>query len=884
MALNNLGLGFIFTARNLASGTLNRLRTQLGGLGTSSHAAGIAMSAGFAIAAGGVANLIIGVGLLGGALTLAGAAGNFEQQMSLVGRLADASGERLENLRNAAIEAGLATKFSPDEAVEGLRNLITAGLQAEQAAEALTPSLQVAEFGLIDVASAGAAVVGSMNAFRSQGLSAQQIADRLATAMARTNFQAQDFDVGLAAVAGTAGLFNQTLDTTLVGLGLLRNMNIGASRAATGLREAIRRLASDARAQAEAISLIGREGLFKEDGSGIDNILEVMERLRVATQDLSADQRDQKIATILGARGLQLYAAVAGAEFRQTLADGTTQILRGIDAARELERQMENSAGMARQLQAAVSEGNYAGVVNVLKGVGQTMLVELGRPIAEVLIPVVVLLRDSLAALTRFVNRVPLPIKKVMAAFLLLAGVMFTGAGIVGILTGVIVMLIPFLKAIAIGFLIALAAMGPFIVGVSAVIGAIVLLRQAVRLNVGGIAKFFEQAYNRVRLVFQALTQLFTQGGFSGEVRDEMNRAENQGIRQFVINIFRIWGRIREFFRGVQIGFSRVALALGPTFEALKTALTELARAFGFVQDGVGGLADTDMDSWAETGARVGGILADVLERIVVGITVFATIWARTIEFFRTAWKQIGPIFTFIGEKIGELAEEFEAMFQEMGLFSPQADRMTTAGEIIGGALSLVAAAIGGVIVGIVQFVRGIVWLVRTSMRASAIIGDFFTRMSIRVQTTFQNMVDAIRNALDRVIAMVGGIVQKIPPGIRTVGMDDIISAGTDAESRIAGRNRAIAERSQVAEQRISTEGTARTRAFEAAAQARAEARDRQMASVMEAIRTERERDRAEATRPINVSIDGEVVASAVDRANRRAGARGFTPVPANSD
>src|SRR3990172_1433404 len=122
MSLNNMGMGFVFTARNLATGTINRLRGQLGGLSNQSRLTGLAMKAGFGIAAGAVANLVIGLGILGTAFSLAGYAGNFEQQMSLVGELAGASGERLEALRTAAIEAGLATKFSPDEAVEGLRN------------------------------------------------------------------------------------------------------------------------------------------------------------------------------------------------------------------------------------------------------------------------------------------------------------------------------------------------------------------------------------------------------------------------------------------------------------------------------------------------------------------------------------------------------------------------------------------------------------------------------------------------------------------------------------------------------------------------------------------------------------------------------------------
>jgi TP901 family phage tail tape measure protein len=885
MALNNLGLGFIFTAKNLATGTINRVKGQLGGLGMQSRATGLAMKGGFAIAAGGLASLTVGLGMLGSAFSLAGAAGNFEQQMSLVGTLADASGERLENLRNAAIEAGLATKFSPDEAVQGLKNLITAGLQAEQAAEALTPALQVAEFGMIDVADAGAAVVGSMNAFRNQGLSAQQIADRLATAMARTNFQAEDFAAGLSMVSGTAGMFNQTLDTTLVGMGLLRNMNLGASTSATALREAIRRLGSDQRAQAEAARLIGMEGIFSEDGQGeMRNVIDIIADLQTATQDMTAAQRQQRITTILGSRGLNFFAAVAGAEFRKSLDDGTTQILRGVDAARELERQMESSAGMARRLQQAVSEGNYAGVVNVLKGVGETLMVEVGRPIGEVLVPIVVLLKDVVAGVTRFINKMPNPIKRLGASLFLLTGVLFSGAGAMGIFAGLFAVMIPFIKVFAIVLGSLVAIMAPFVIGVGAMIGAIVLFRQAIILNVGGVKDFLVNTFGRIKLAFDAIVQLFSQGGFSGAIREEMGKAENRGIRRFAISLFAIGSRIIQFFKSIKVGFSRVAEAMGPRFEGMIQAFKDLFEALGFVQGGADILVETRMDTWAEAGARFGGILADTLGFIVDGIRRITTVVTNMINFFVGAWGNISPFFDNLMQEINLLGSEFQALFLELGVNSTDSQsNMMSMGEVFSYILQ-------GIVIGIVSVVRAIVWLTRqfvdlgrtmAKLRATAI--DGFTILSIRVKTIFANMVDDIKSAFDQVIAFIGRLIGRIPAGFRPAGLDEVVRSGVEAEARIAGRVEAVANRTAQARTAETTIGTRETRAFEAAARVRTEQRDTQIESVLEAMRIERERDRAESLRPIQINIDGEQVAARVANADRRAGARGFVPVPSDT-
>ena len=73
--------------------------------------------------------------------------------------------------------------------------------------------------------------------------------------------------------------------------------------------------------------------------------------------------------------------------------------------------------------------------------------------------------------------------------------------------------------------------------------------------------------------------QLFEQGGFSGAVRDELNRAENRGLKDFLINVFLWVNRIRNFFSGIAAGFSAGIEAARPTLEAFMNALTRLGAA-----------------------------------------------------------------------------------------------------------------------------------------------------------------------------------------------------------------------------------------------------------------------------------------------------------------
>jgi TP901 family phage tail tape measure protein len=104
---------------------------------------------------------------VGGAFALANAAGRFEQGLAAIGAVTRATSRELAMLRKAAINAGIETQFSPDEAIQGLTSLATAGQTAAQATRTLIPVLDLAagSLGQLGVASAAEAVVGTLNAY-----------------------------------------------------------------------------------------------------------------------------------------------------------------------------------------------------------------------------------------------------------------------------------------------------------------------------------------------------------------------------------------------------------------------------------------------------------------------------------------------------------------------------------------------------------------------------------------------------------------------------------------------------------------------------------------------------------------------------------------------
>jgi hypothetical protein len=132
MSLNNMGMGFVFTARDLASGKLQGLERRFASLDERVTGGTARMTRAFRQLGIGLVVFSAGAVAVAGALSLANAAGKFEQGLAAVGAVTRATTDDMKLLREAAIEAGIRTQFSPTEAVQGLQALATAGQTAEQ--------------------------------------------------------------------------------------------------------------------------------------------------------------------------------------------------------------------------------------------------------------------------------------------------------------------------------------------------------------------------------------------------------------------------------------------------------------------------------------------------------------------------------------------------------------------------------------------------------------------------------------------------------------------------------------------------------------------------------------------------------------------------------
>jgi len=136
--------------------------------------------------------------------------------------------------------------------------------------------------------------------------------------------------------------------------------------------------------------------------------------------------------------------------------------------------------------------------------------------------------------------------------------------------------------------------------------------------------------FKDIKLVFEGLVQVFSQGGFSGAVRKELDSAENSGIKKFVIRVYMLFGRLRVFFEGIASGFMKAWDVVGPKFitlfESLKAIAVSLFNVFASEGDEV---ATSSMNSWRVWGDTLGNAIGTVLDWTVSLVGGFASLLAE---------------------------------------------------------------------------------------------------------------------------------------------------------------------------------------------------------------------------------------------------------------
>lgn len=602
MALNNLGLGFLFTAKDLASTAIKKLEGNFKGLDetTDKQKKGF-KQAGKGIAAG-MAMMAVGAGGLKASFNLAGSFGDFEQSLARVGFISSASEEDLARLGAAAKQAGIDTQFSPTEAVLGLQNLASVGFNADQSLAALNPSLGLAAGGMLSVEQSTATLSAALKAFGHDASEAGHVANQLLKITTMTSLRSDDLQLAIGTVARGASAASQSMTEMLPAMGLVKNTGVDVSVAASSVSSALLFMAKNAKG-------FKKIGVDVTDSSGnFRNFMDVILDFEKATAGMTNQAEKAALTTELFGRFGQTAANAIGGQLTNGITDSTGAMYKGAAAAEFMRKSMIDTGDVTGNAMSKINKG-FKGQMTLLAGSAQTLAVTLGEPIAAALLPVIQGITKSLNWLIEKFTALPGPVKTAFALIMTFGSALLFIVGVIKVVGGAITIL-----GLVFGGFFATLSAALSTMGAALLVAAPWLLLAAVIVGIGYLI------YDNWEAISEALVDAFdwvvdkvsSAFGWLWGWMKKIGGALFGVLKWYVTTWFNtvkaIVGAVRSAFAAVadfiKWVWNGIISALTPVFDFVKGIMSAISDFIDTIVDKIEWLIDKAKD--------VGGVFKDI--------------------------------------------------------------------------------------------------------------------------------------------------------------------------------------------------------------------------------------------------------------------------------
>lgn len=309
-----------------------------------------AIAKGSKVAAAGVAGLI-------GASTMVGM--GFEQQMSTVQAISQASAADMEKLNALAKKMGETTQFTAEEAGQGLEYMAMAGWKTQDMLKGLPGIMNLAAASGEDLGRVSDIVTDAMTAFGMAADESDRFADVLAQASSSSNTNVAMMGETFKYVAPVAGSLGYTIEEVALAAGLMANTGIKAEQAGTAMRTMFTNLAKPTKQMqgymdALSLSLVDEKGEMK-------SLSQLLNDLRAGFSNLTEAEQAEYAAGIAGKEGMSGLLAIVN----------TSE-----DDFKKLTEEINNSAGAAEAM-SKMRLDNLKGDLTLLSSAAQGVGIEL---------------------------------------------------------------------------------------------------------------------------------------------------------------------------------------------------------------------------------------------------------------------------------------------------------------------------------------------------------------------------------------------------------------------------------------------------------------------------------------------------------------------------
>ena len=651
MALNNFSLGFILTARDRASRVIQGVGVSLDRAALRARLSGVAFQAGMLGVTSGIATMAAGILSLRAGLQAANVAGEWEQQLTRVRAVSQATSAEMADLRAATLTAGTTTWFSPAQAATAERELAALGLTAQQTISALPATLDLAVGGMIDLERASATVGAALNSF---GLNADQAGwavDRLLAISNTTALSADELEIALGNVSRGAGAAHQSLETMLTSVGLVRNTGVAASVAAASVSSALIHLST------RAVEVKQRLGvsLTDETTGRFRDFMEIAVDLGTALNGITNEAERAAVANELVGR----YGMTAVMGIKRQIERGITlptgEIVQNAEAVAYLARAQREAGGTAEVFRRIVEE-SFIGVRDRLVAAAGTLRDVFGESLGQVLAPGMKVVWKLLGAIALAFDSLSPITRKVLAGLFIGISVATIALGAFMVSVFGIALVIPMFTTVLATFAALTVLVFPLVAVFGVLVAGLVGIGIAAKFNIGGIGDYFTRLIRHVRLFFRMMKELFTTGGLTEETSLTSQLEENLGVREFASKVWRIYQGLRVMWAGIRTGFESTFGFVGKAIDGLRNTFRPLLEVLGIYSIDINAAAESPVSRWRRLGEEIGTRLGGALQRVISTVTWLSTEFTnfmnRASEYsgeFRISWNLIVQSFRDLG-------------------------------------------------------------------------------------------------------------------------------------------------------------------------------------------------------------------------------------------
>lgn len=294
-----------------------------------------------------------------------------DKTMQLTNKTMENTAEQAGLLDKAMKDAAANSTFGMSDAATATLNFARAGLNAEQAAAALAPAMNLAagEAGDLDTVSGG--LVATINGFHGSFDDAAKYADVFAAACNNSALDINSLSESMSTAAPVFAAAGYSVNDAALYMGVMANNGIAAGDAATSLKTGLARLAAPGETASMWMARLGIS-VANADGSMKDSVT-VQKELHEAFAGLSESEQIAAASAIFGKNQMDKWLAL---------------INTAPEDVEKLNKSIEESGGVTNEMASAMMDG-FGGSVEKLKSSLDVLMVTIGQLAAKYLTPLV---------------------------------------------------------------------------------------------------------------------------------------------------------------------------------------------------------------------------------------------------------------------------------------------------------------------------------------------------------------------------------------------------------------------------------------------------------------------------------------------------------------